>query len=114
MAGDKDAGFETQDERRRHDRSRLIVDVFFDSTDATGVASTKDMSPGGLYLNTKTEIPEGVSLVVRIPFRNDVQVVCNAVVVYSDPGRGIGLRFQDLSDEARAVLEREVSNVGDS
>jgi hypothetical protein len=111
LAGDKDAGFETQDERRLHDRSRLIVDVFFDCTDATGVASTKDMSPGGLFLNTKTEIPEGALLVVRIPFRNDVQVICNGVVVYSDPGRGVGLRFHDLSDEARAVLEREVSNV---
>ena len=102
--------FQTHEERRSHDRSRLIVDVFFDGIDATGVASTKDISPGGLYLNTKAEIPEGALLVVRIPFRNDVQVVTNAVVVYSDPGSGVGLRFQDLSDEARAVLEREVSH----
>lgn len=107
---DKDQGFESQEERRSHDRSRLIVDVFFDGKDVTGVASTKDISPGGLYMNTQAEIPEGALLLVRIPFDHGVQAVCNAVVVYSNPGRGVGLRFQGLSDEVRAILEREVAN----
>lgn len=110
MADDNDRVNESQEERRSFDRSRLIVDVFFDGKDVTGVASTKDISVGGLYMNTKAEIPEGSLLLIRIPFRNDTQVVCNAVVVYSNPGRGVGLRFQDLSDEVRAMLEREVSN----
>src|SRR5215211_8497776 len=101
---------EPQEERRRHERSRLIIDVFFNGADLTGVASTKDISPGGLYMNTQAEIPEGSLLLVRIPFRADVQAVCNAVVVYSNPGRGVGLKFQGLSDEVRAILEREVSN----
>jgi PilZ domain len=110
MADDKDRGFDAQEERRGYDRSRLIVDVFFDGKDVTGVASTKDISLGGLYMNTQSNIPEGALLLVRIPFRPDVQAVCNAVVVYSNPGRGVGLRFQGLSDEVRAILEREVSN----
>ena len=110
MPDDKDRGFETQDERRSHDRSRLIVDVFFDNQDVTGVASTKDISSGGLYMNTQAEIPEGALLLVRIPFKKDAEVVCNAVVVYSNPGRGVGLKFQDLPDDVRAILEREVSN----
>ena len=76
----------------------------------TGVASTKDISPGGLYMNTQAEIPEGTLLLIRLPFRQDAQVVCNAVVVYSNPGRGVGLKFQDLSDEVKAMLEREVAN----
>ena len=110
MADDDNRGFESPEERRNYDRSRLIVEVFFDGKDVTGVASTKDISPGGLYMNTQAEIPEGTLLLVRLPFRTDAQVVCNAVVVYSNPGRGVGLRFQGLSDEVRAILEREVSN----
>ena len=110
MADEDDKRIESPEERRNYDRSRLIVDVFFDGKDVTGVASTKDISPGGLYMNTQAEIPEGSLLLVRIPFRNDVEAVCNAVVVYSNPGRGVGLKFQELSDEVRAILEREVSN----
>jgi hypothetical protein len=107
---DDERAVDSQEERRSFDRSRLIVDVFFDGKDVTGVASTKDISVGGLYMNTKAEIPEGSLLLIRIPFHNDAQVVCNAVVVYSNPGKGVGLRFQALSDEVRAMLEREVSN----
>jgi hypothetical protein len=109
VADDLDAEIDPQAERRAYDRSRLIVDVFFDGNDTTGVASTKDISPGGLYMNTQANIPEGAFLMVRIPFRQGVHVVCNAEVVYSNPGRGVGLRFRDLTDEARATLEREVS-----
>lgn len=110
MADEADEGFQSQDERRAHDRSRLIVDVFFDGHDVTGVASTKDISAGGLYMNTQANIPEGAFLMVRIPFRDDVQVVCQAEVIYSNPGRGVGLRFHELPDDARALLEREVAN----
>ena len=95
-----------QDERRRHDRSRLIVDVFFDGQDATGVASTKDISLGGLYMNTQTVVPEGSLLTLRIPL-GDSQVVVNAEVVYSNPGRGLGVRFHGLSEKDRALMERE-------
>jgi PilZ domain-containing protein len=108
VADDPEEQFETQEERRAYDRSRLIVDVFFDGQDVTGVASTKDISPGGLYLNTQTVIPQGAILLVRIPFRPDAEVVCRAEVIYSEPGRGVGLRFRDVTDEGRAVLEREL------
>ena len=96
------------DERRRHDRSRLIVDVFYDGNDATGVAATTDISVGGFYMNTKANIPEGSVLLVRIPFCDGKQVVANAEVVYSNPERGVGLRFQSLSEENRQLIEREL------
>jgi len=108
VADDVEERPQSQDERREHDRSRLIVDVFFDGQDVTGVASTKDISPGGLYMNTHANIPEGAFLMVRIPFGKDVQVVCNAQVIYSNPGQGVGLKFHDVPDEVRTTLEREL------
>src|SRR5215216_1345203 len=104
MADDNDRGLESPEERRGYDRSRLIVDVFFDGHDLTGVASTKDISPGGLYMNTQAEIPEGSLLTLRLPLEGQ-DVVCNGEVVYSNPGRGVGVTFQGLSDEDRARLE---------
>jgi hypothetical protein len=102
-------GIDPQQERRVSDRSRLIVDVFFDGNDATGVASTKDISTGGFYMNTQTVIPEGSLLLIRIPFGPGRQVVSNAEVVYSNAGRGVGVRFQGLSEQAQALLEQELA-----
>ena len=97
-----------EDERRLYDRSRLIVDVFFNGSDATGVASTKDISLGGLYMNTNADLPEGALLTLRIPLSNDQQVVVNAEVVYSNPGYGVGVRFHGLKEEDRALMQREL------
>jgi len=81
------------------------VDVFFDGKDATGVASTKDIGAGGLYLNTQAELIEGSLLMLRIPI-GEQQIVANAEVVYSNPGRGVGVRFEGLSEADRALLEK--------
>jgi PilZ domain-containing protein len=105
-----DESLEGPEERRRYNRSRLIVDVFFDGRDATGVASTKDISPGGFYMNTQANLPEGSVLLVRIPLEGGKQLVANAEVVYSNPGRGVGLRFQSLSEENRGLIERELGS----
>ena len=98
----------SSDERRQHDRSRVIVDVHFDGGDATGVASTKDISLGGLYLSTQVEIPKGSILTLRIPIGRE-HIVVRGDVVYSLPGHGVGVRFHRLSDEKRALMERELA-----
>lgn len=112
MADERDENATTPDDRRRYDRSRLIVDVFFDGKDATGVASTKDISVGGFYMNTQATLPEGAVLLVRIPFSDGKQIVANAEVVYNNPGRGVGLRFQSLSDENRSLIEQGLGSGG--
>jgi hypothetical protein len=105
-----DGALQTHDERRHHDRSRLIIDVFFNGQDATGVASTQDISVGGLYMNTQTNLPEGSVLMIRIPFKDGKQVVVNAEVVYSNPGSGVGVRFQGLTAEDEQTLASEIGN----
>ena len=109
MNDEEREGGSSQEERRRHDRSRLIVDVIFNGADITGVASTKDLSVGGLYMNTKTELPEGALLTVRIPFPEGDTVV-NAEVIYSNPGHGVGVRFHGLTEKDRALMQRALKN----
>jgi hypothetical protein len=107
MTNDEQAEPFSNDERRQHDRSRLIVDVHFDGGESTGVASSKDISLGGLYMSTQAEIPVGATLALRIPLADD-HVVVRGEVVYANPGKGVGVKFRDLSDEARKSLEREL------
>ena len=98
----------THDDRRQHDRSRIIVDVYFNGADATGIASTKDIGAGGLYMNTQKELPEGGLLTLRLPFPEG-DVVVNAEVVYSNPGVGVGVEFHGLSEKDRATIERALA-----
>lgn len=93
--------------RRANERSRLIVEIYFAGADATGVAHTRDISMGGLYMNTQRKLAEGDLIKIRIPFAA-AQVTLDAQVIYSNPGHGVGLRFVRMSDEDRAVLEREL------
>jgi hypothetical protein len=95
------------DDRRRHDRSRLIVDVHFDGGESTGVASSKDISLGGLYMSTRTETPVGAMLALRIPLAEN-HLVIKGEVVYTNPGKGVGVKFRDLSEGARKSLEQEM------
>jgi PilZ domain len=108
VVDDLEESLDGPDDRRRYDRARLIVDVYFDGHDATGVASTKDISVGGFYMNTQATLPEGATLLVRIPLGDGRQIIANAEVVYSNPARGVGLRFQNLSDENRSLIESEL------
>lgn len=108
MVNDLEESAPVPDDRRQHDRSRVIVDVYYDGQDATGVASTHDISVGGLYMNTQADLPEGSVLLLRIPVADGKQVVVNAEVVYSNPGSGVGVSFQGLSAEDRALLEVEL------
>lgn len=98
-----------EDDRRIYERQRLIIDVYFDGEDLTGVASTKDISPGGLYMNTQAEIPEGAVLALRLPLGGR-DVVCNAEVVYSNPGKGVGVRFHGLSEDDRKQIETSLAD----
>ena len=87
-----------------HDWVIDLIGQVVKSKDATGVASTRDLGSGGLFLNTQAELPQGGVLLLRIPFGQS-QIVVNAQVVYCNPGRGVGLQFQGLSQENKALLE---------
>ena len=105
MAETEDPQESSHDNRRQFDRSRLIVDVHFDGAESTGVASTKDISPGGLYMTTQTRIPVGARLALRIPIGGD-HLIVTGEVVYSNPDEGVGVKFHELPDDTRRALER--------
>ena len=96
-------------ERRDYERSRIILNVHFDGAELTGVANTRDMSLGGLYMNTRAQLPEGATLTLRIPFGAESEAIVTAQVMYVNPGIGVGLRFVALSERDRLVLERELT-----
>ena len=97
----------TPSERRGSDRKKLIVDVRFDGGDGTGIANTRDIGLGGLYMTTTAPLTIGTTIVMSMSI-GERSLSLNGVVVYSDPGHGVGVRFRDLSDADEEVLTGEL------
>jgi hypothetical protein len=94
-------------ERRRSDRKKLIVDVKFDGGDATGIANTRDIGVGGLYMTTNAHLSNGMAISMYLTVGGR-ELAINGVVAYLDPGQGVGVRFQNLSNEDKELLVREL------
>src|SRR6478672_6824916 len=94
-------------ERRTSDRKKLIVDVRFDGGDGTGIANTRDIGVGGLYMTTTAPLDMGTPIMMTLDLA-DRTLNLTGTVVYSDPGHGVGVRFRDLKDEDRRFLTEEL------
>ncbi len=96
-----------QSERRGSDRKKLIVDVHFNGGDATGIANTRDIGIGGLYMTTNARLDIGTPIFMQMSVGED-ELAINGVVVYSDPGHGVGVRFHDLTEAEELTLKQEL------
>lgn len=90
-------------ERRGSDRRKLIVDVRFEGGDGTGIANTRDIGVGGLYMTTTAPLAVGTPIVLALSLGGR-EMNLKGVVVYSDPGHGVGVRFKDLDDRDAQAL----------
>jgi len=94
-------------ERREFDRKKLIIDVRFEGGDGTGIANTRDIGVGGLYMTTTAPLETGTPIVMTLN-TGPREMNLKGVVVYSDPGHGVGVRFKDLSDADAEALNTEL------
>ncbi len=94
-------------ERRRSDRKKLIVNVDFEGGNGTGIANTRDIGIGGLYMITNAEIESGMPLFLRMTIGGE-EIGLDGVVTYTDPGHGVGIRFQATSEKNEEILKREL------
>jgi len=95
-------------ERRTSDRKKLIIDVRFDGGDGTGIANTRDIGSGGLYMATTAELETGMPILMTMSIGAE-KLDLKGVVVYADPGHGVGVRFKDLDPANEEVLRRELA-----
>ena len=95
-------------ERRQSDRKKLIVDVKFDGGDATGIANTRDIGIGGLYMTTSAQqLKSGMTIAMHLVIGGR-EVALDGIVAYIDPGQGVGVRFQNLSNADKDLLVKEL------
>jgi hypothetical protein len=98
----------TASERRTSDRKKLIIDVRFDGGDGTGIANTRDIGSGGLYMTTTAMLDQGTPIVMTLNVGPRTMNL-SGVVVYSDPGHGVGVRFRNLDPSDEEFLRSELA-----
>ena len=94
-------------ERRQSDRKKLIVNVEFEGGDATGIANTRDIGIGGLYMLTNAEFEIGIPIRMQMMLGGK-EVSLDGTIAYIDEGQGVGVRFQNLSEEHEMLLKKEL------
>jgi len=94
-------------EKRQSDRKKLIVDVNFNGGDATGIANTRDIGIGGLYMTTNADLNTGTQVFIRMTVGGK-EIALTGAVVYTDPGQGVGVRFHNVTDESAELLKEEL------
>ncbi len=94
-------------ERRQSDRKKLIVNVDYEGGDGTGIANTRDIGIGGLYMLTNSPFEIGTPLFMRMTIGGE-EVGLDGVVTYTDPEHGVGVRFEAMSEKNEEILRKEL------
>lgn len=95
-------------DRRALERKKLVVSVHFEGGDGAGLASTRDIGLGGLYMTTTAMLDKGTPIVISLGIGPKTMNI-KGVVVYSDPGYGVGVRFRDLEEDEEKLLAGELA-----
>lgn len=103
------------EERRRHERHQVKLTVKFTSPKAFLQQYTRDLSKGGLFIQTDKPLPQGteVALKLHLPLTKRELDVPGRVAHIRPVGSngepaGIGIEFTDLTDETRGVIDAYV------
>jgi len=95
-------------ERRSHNRIPVQVRVSIHYTGQEFTASSRNLSAGGVFLETDQQVPVGtrvrlrftVPIIAKYPIRAEGEVVW----VGGDVPPGLAVRFTDMSEDDRALL----------
>ncbi len=66
-----------------------------------------DIGIGGLYMTTNAQLETGTPIFLRMTVGGK-EIGVSGVVVYTDPGHGVGVRFHNLSDEHQSLFNNEL------
>ncbi|HEV2233582.1 MAG TPA: PilZ domain-containing protein [Terriglobia bacterium] len=99
-------------DKRQHRRAKLVTHVKCESMNRDELLVTRDISIGGLFINTKTPLPldSQVGLSFSLAAGHPA-ITCKGKVVFSRQDMGMGIEFSDLNTESRQSLEKFVDEV---
>lgn len=100
------------DPPRRTVRTETTLEIVIHATSAPVSQRIADLSEGGAFVDTAHPLNEGEEFGFEFSIAGDDEPISGrATVVWVQPGMGMGVRFDDLSDEDRERLRFFVASV---
>ena len=96
-------------EKELRSRPRLKLQKLMFAEYAGERVSVHDLSMSGAFVASKVPLPPGETIQLKVWLGTQEMVETEAVVRHTVEGRGLGVEFLNLSDEARARLQRFLS-----
>ena len=95
---------------RTHIRAPLSLEVIFEGISGKREARISDISLGGCYVDAMQQVGDGetIKLNIRLPNREWISLSGRVVYTTQMPS-GFGVRFTEMSDEARKSLDQAIS-----
>jgi hypothetical protein len=91
-------------EKRKHERLPVVVEVNWDGGTRRSGARTTDISQGGCFVDTMAHAPVGQTINFKLLLPDGTWIVAQGFVVYELPRTGFGVRFTNISDADRERL----------
>ena len=93
------------DEKRKHERVPVVVEVNWDGGTRSSGARTTDISEGGCFVDSMGHAPVGETINFKLLLPDGAWIVAQGVVVYELPRTGFGVRFTNISKPDRERLQ---------
>ncbi len=98
-------------ERRTARRASLVTQIRTIVDGETLVGYTRDISTGGLFVETENPPAKGTEVNLRFRLGPDKPIIgARAVVIYALANDGMGLKFVELAPELRQAIEEFVES----
>ena len=93
------------DEKRRHERVPIPVEVLWGGGTRTSGARTTDISEGGCFIDTIGHAAVGERIDFKLLLPDGEWIPVQGEVVYELPRTGFGVRFTNILDSDRERLK---------
>jgi uncharacterized protein (TIGR02266 family) len=96
---------------RQHERIQYFTEITLESASGKRQARISDVSAGGCFVDTLTNVREGEEVVMSGSLESGEQLNVKGRVAYVMDGFGFGVEFNDMDETSRATLNKMVETV---
>ncbi len=94
---------------RKHERVTFFTEVSLEFASGRREARISDLSEGGCFVECIAAVRTGETVRLTITMLDDTEVPAVGEITYAFEGMGFGLRFTDLTDDARRRITEFVT-----